>query len=104
MAIIKKSESFGEHHRTLSEAAGLTLKSVSEQININTSLLANIERNKRQLTKQIIKEVAEYFNVDENKFQNNFLSDEILNQEADLNMLNLAKEKVISLKTFHLGK
>ena len=54
MLTIKKTESFGEHIRTLREDARLTLKSVAEQINIDTSLLAKIERNERQPTKQRI--------------------------------------------------
>jgi transcriptional regulator with XRE-family HTH domain len=108
MATIKKTESFGEHLRTLREDAGLTLKSVAEKINIDTSLLAKIERNERQPTNQIIKEVAEYFKVDGKELQNNFLSDQIaykiLNQEADLSILKVAEEKVKYLKTIHNAK
>jgi transcriptional regulator with XRE-family HTH domain len=108
MTTIKKTISFGEHLRTLRENAGLTLKSVAEQINIDTSLLAKIERNERQPTKQIIKQVSEYFNVDEKELQNNFLSDQIaykiLDQEADLNILKVAEEKVKYLKTVQNGK
>ncbi len=108
MATIKKTESFGEHLRTLREDAGHTLKLVAEQIGIDTSLLAKIERNERQPTKQIIKEVAEYFKVNEKELQNNFLSDQIaykiLDQEADLSILKVAEEKVKYLKTVHNGK
>jgi transcriptional regulator with XRE-family HTH domain len=108
MATIKKTESFGEHLRTMREDAGLTLKLVAEQIGIDTSLLAKIERNERQPTKQIIKEVAEHFKVNEKELQNNFLSDQIaykiLDQEADLSILKVAEEKVKYLKTVHNGK
>lgn len=108
MTVIKKTESFGEHLRALREDAGLTLKSVAEQINIDTSLLAKIERNERQPTKQIIKQVAEYFKVNEKELKNNFLSDQIaykiLNQGADLSILKIAEEKVKYLKTVHNGK
>jgi transcriptional regulator with XRE-family HTH domain len=108
MATIKKTESFGEHIRTLREEAGLTLKSVAQQINIDTSLLAKIERNERQPTKLIIKEVAEYFKVNEKELQNNFLSDQIaykiLDQKADLSILKVAEEKVKYLKTVQNGK
>ena len=65
MTTINKTKSFGEHLRNLREDSGLTLKSVSEQIGIDTSLLAKIERNERQPTKQIIKQVASFFKVDE---------------------------------------
>ena len=108
MAEVKKTESFGEHLRTLRENAGLTLKSVAEQINVDTSLLAKIERNERQPTKLIIKQVSEYFQVNEKELQNNFLSDQIahkiLSEEADLSILKVAEEKVKYLKTVHNGK
>jgi transcriptional regulator with XRE-family HTH domain len=108
MTTIKKTESFGEHLRNLREKEGLTLKSVAEKINIDMSLLAKIERNERQPTKQIIKQVAEFFKVDEKELQNNFLSDQIayriLEEEADLEILRVAEEKVIYLKTVNNGK
>ena len=57
---------------------------------------------------QIIKEVAEYFKVNEKELQNNFLSDQIaykiLDQEADLSILKVAEEKVKYLKTVQNGK
>ena len=108
MATIKKTKSFGEHLRHLREEAGLTLRFVSEQISIDTSLLAKIERNERQPTKQMIKQVADLFKVDEKELHNDFLSDQIANkildEEADLNILKVAGEKVKYLKTVHNGK
>jgi transcriptional regulator with XRE-family HTH domain len=100
--------SFGEYIRHLREDAGLTLKVVSEQISIDTSLLAKIERNERPPTKQIIKQVANFFKVDEKELQNYFLSDviahKIIDEDADLSILKAAEEKVIYLKTFQNGK
>jgi transcriptional regulator with XRE-family HTH domain len=100
---MKKTKSFGEHLRNLREESGLTLKFVSEQIGIDTSLLAKIERNERQPTKQIIKQVAGFFNVDQKELQNDFLSDviayKILDEEADLSILKVAEEKVKYLKS-----
>jgi transcriptional regulator with XRE-family HTH domain len=108
MVTVKKTKSFGEHLRNLREEAGLTLKLVSEQISIDPSLLAKIERNERQPTKQIIKQVAEYFKVEEKELQNNFLSDQIaykiIYEEADLSILKVAEEKVKYLKTVHNEK
>lgn len=105
MAAIKKTESFGEHLRALREDSGLTLKLVAEKISIDTSLLAKIERNERPPTQQIIKQVAEYFKVDQKELQNNFLSDQIaykiLDQEADLSILKAAEKKVKYLKSNH---
>jgi len=108
MATIKKTKSFGEHLRSLREGAGLTLKFVSEQINIDTSLLAKIERNERQPTKHIIGQFAEFFNVHEKELQEDFLSDfiayKILEEEADLSILKIAEQKVKYLKTIQNGK
>jgi transcriptional regulator with XRE-family HTH domain len=99
----KKYTSFGEHLRTLREDAGQTLKTVAEQIRIDISLLAKIERNERQPTKQLIKLVATFFQVDEKELQNEFLSDQIaykiLEEEADLNILRVAEKKISYLKT-----
>ncbi len=100
--------SFGEQLRHLREEAGLTLKHVSEKIKIDTSLLAKIERSERQPTKQIIKQVADFFNVDEQELQNYFLSDviayKILEEKADVSILRVAEEKVKYLKTVYNGK
>ena len=108
MATIKRTKSFGEHLRHLREEASLTLKFVSEQIIIDTSLLAKIERNERQPTKQIIKQVADFFKVDEKVLQNDFLSDQIaykiLDEQADLSILKVAEEKVKYLKIVKNGK
>lgn len=104
----KNTRSFGEHIRKLREESGLTLKFVSEQISIDTSLLAKIERNERHPTKQLIKQIADYFKVDERELQNVYLSDhiayKILDEEADLSILKVAEEKVKYLKTVKNGK
>ena len=108
MTTIKKTKSFGEHLRSLREEAGFTLKFVSEQISIDTSLLAKIERNERQPSKQIIKQVADFFEIDEKELLKDLLSDviayKILDEKADLSILKVAEEKVTYLKTINYGK
>jgi transcriptional regulator with XRE-family HTH domain len=103
MQEVIKITSFGEHLRNLRESHSLTLKKVAEQIGIDTSLLAKIERNKRQPTKQIIKQVAVFFNCNEQELLDNFLSDQIaykiLEEEANIEILKVAEEKVKYLKT-----
>jgi HTH-type transcriptional regulator, competence development regulator len=100
MEITRKHTTFGELLRSLREESGQTLKTVSEQINIDTSLLAKIERNERQPTKLIIKEVAKYFKVDEKELQFEFLSDQIaykiFDEEADLDILKSSRRKSIN--------
>ena len=99
MASVKKYTSFGEHLRTLREEAGQTLKTVAEQISIDISLLAKIERNERHPTKQLIKQVATLFQVDEKEFLSDQIAYKILDEEADLNILKVAEKKVSYLKT-----
>ena len=108
MTTIKKHTSFGELLRSLREETGQTLKTVAENLEMDTSLLAKIERNERQPTKHIIKQVAEFFKCNEQELLNNFLSDQIaykiLDEEADIEILKVAEEKVKYLKTVNNGK
>lgn len=108
MKSLKSTKSFGEHLRNLRENSGFTLKFVSEQIGIDQSLLAKIERNERQPTKQIIKSIASFFNVNEKDLQKDFVSDviayKIIDEDADLSILKVAEEKVKYLITIQNGK
>lgn len=103
MEIVKKHKSFGEKLRQLRETAGMTLREVSVNIEIDPSLLAKIERNQRQPTKHLIKNIADFFSVNEKELLNEFLSDQIaykiLDEEADLKILKVAEEKVAYIKT-----
>ena len=107
MATVKKFTTFGEHLRDIREISGRTLREVASHIGIDPSLLAKIERNERQPTKQLIKQVATFFKVNERELQNEFLSDQIaykiLDEKADLNILKVAEKKVSYLKTLRNG-
>lgn len=93
----------GEQLRTLREKAGLSLREVASEIGIDTSLLAKIERNERQATKEQIKQMALFFKVDEKQLLREFLSDQfaykMIEEEADLETLKVAEAKVESYKT-----
>lgn len=103
-----KINSFGERLRTLREATSLPLREVAHYIGVDHSLLAKIERNERQPTKQMIKVIAMYFEVNEKELLNEFLSDQIaykvLGEEGDLNILKVAEKKVSYLKSIRNGK
>lgn len=107
MSPVKRLTTFGTHLRMLRESTGATLKAVSEHLDIDPSLLAKIERNERQPTKQLIKKIATYFKADEKALLNEFLSDQIayqiLEQEADLDVLKVAEEKVSYIKNLRNG-
>lgn len=100
---MKKHTSFGELLRSLREETGQTLKTVAENLEMDTSLLAKIERNERQPTKQIISQIAKYFNVEEKELHSEFLSDliayKILEEKADIEILKVAEQKINYLKT-----
>lgn len=98
-----KISTLGEQVRTLREDAKLSLREVAEKIGIDTSLLGKIERCERQPTKEQIKQVAKYFNLNEKDLLKEFLSDhiayKILEEEADLDTLKVAEKKVQYLKS-----
>ena len=102
MGALKKHTTFGEQLRLLRETAGMTLREVAVNIEIDPSLLAKIERNQRQPTKHLIKNIADFFEVNEKVLLEEFLSDQIaykiLDEEADLNILKVAEEKVAYIK------
>ena len=103
MKSVNKHTTFGEQLRQLRETARMTLREVATNIEIDPSLLAKIERNERQPTKILIKNIAGFFGVNEKELLDEFLSDQIaykiLDEEADLNILKVAEEKVAYIKT-----
>lgn len=98
MVDLKKYTTFGEHLRMLRENGSFTLKEVATNIEIDISLLAKIERNERQPNKPLIKKISDFFKVDEKELLNEFLSDQIaykiLDEDADLNILKVAENKI----------
>lgn len=93
--------SFGEYIRQLREAAELPLRKVAAQLDIDPSLLGKIERNERQPKKEIIAGIAKIFKEDAKQLHKEFISDQIaykiLDEEADLDTLRVAEEKVLYL-------
>lgn len=103
----KNITSFGEHLRTIREEASLSLKDVATNIGIDTSLLGKIERDERQPTKEQIKQLAKFFKIDKNELIKEFLSDlfayKMIEEEADIETLKVAEEKVEYLKKKNNG-
>jgi transcriptional regulator with XRE-family HTH domain len=92
----------GVQLRTLRENAKLSLREISAQIGIDASLLGKIERNERKATKEQLKQIADFFKIDEKMLIKELLSDQfaykILEEEADIDILKVAEEKVEYLK------
>src|SRR5262245_269790 len=94
--------SIGEFVRTLRVNKRLSLKAVAKIIGIDTSLLGKIERNERYPTKEQIKQVAKFFELDEKQMIKELLSDQfayrIIEEQVDLDTLKVAEKKVEYLK------
>lgn len=89
---------FGEHLRVLRETQNLSLRELSSKLNIDPSLIAKIERNERYPSKDFIKQIAKYFNVDEKNLFNEYLSDyiayKVIDEEVDVEILHVAEKKI----------
>lgn len=98
-----KIATLGEQVRTLREGVNLSLREVAEKIGIDTSLLGKIERSERPPTKEQIKQIEKYFKLKEKVLLKEFLSDQIaykiLEEEADIDTLKVAEQKVKYFKT-----
>ena len=96
-------ETFGEYIRKLRINAGLPIRKIAAQLDIDSSLLGRIERNERQANKDIIAGIAKIFNQDEQDLFHQFLSDQIaykiLDEDADIGVLKVAEQKVEYLKS-----
>lgn len=94
--------SIGEHLRLLRETQNLSLREVSSNTGIDTSLLGKIERDKRQPTSDQIKHLADFFNIDESLLKRQNLSDQlaykIIEANADSDILRVAEQKIEYLK------
>lgn len=92
----------GEQLRTLREQSSLSLRDVANKIGIDTSLLGKIERNERPATKEQIKLIASFFNVNEKQLIKELLSDQfaykIIDAAVDLDILKVAEAKVAIYK------
>ena len=91
-----------EHIRSLRETQNLSLREVSNQTGIDTSLLGKIERDKRQPTREQIKQLSIFFKLDENLLKRQNLSDQlayqIIDANADIDILRVAEQKIEYLK------
>jgi transcriptional regulator with XRE-family HTH domain len=96
-------ETFGEYIRQLRISAGLPLRKIAAQLDIDPSILGRIERNERKANKDLIAKIAIIFNQSEKDLLNKFLSDtiayKILDEDADIEVLKVAEQKVEYLKS-----
>ena len=95
--------SFGELIRSMREGLNLSLREVAFNLGIDTSLLGKIERDERPPTKEQIKEIADYYKLDEKLLIRENLSDQlaykIIEADTNIDILKVAEKKIEYLKT-----
>ena len=101
---MKIETTFGDKIKKLRENENLTLREVSEQLDIDISMLGKIEKNSLRPTKQLIEKFADLFKVNAEDLTIAFLSDSVAYQvmdDEDLadKVLKVAERKVRYLKS-----
>lgn len=90
--------SFGKKIKELREEQKLLLREVAAKLNIDPSLLSKIENNNRSAKKELIKELAKFFNVNYQDLLISWFSDKIVDDlrgEKNIEeILRIAEEKI----------
>lgn len=100
-----KIRTFGEYIRALREKFELPLRSAANDLQIDPSLLGKIERNERPPTKDFIKQLSQFYKIDEKDLTKEFLSDQIaykiLDNNEGVSILKVAEQKLKYLNKSH---
>ena len=96
-------ETFGEYIHRLRTENELTLTKLAAALDIDQSTLSKIENGKRNIPSEILPKLSEFFNLDLNKLETEYLSEKIaeiiyLKDEIKL-ILQVAEEKAIYFKS-----
>ncbi|SHF81891.1 Helix-turn-helix [Flavobacterium fluvii] len=101
-------ETFGDIIKTERESRSLLLRQVASALEIDQAIISKFERGERKPTKEQVEKFAEFYNLDKNKLITSWLSDQIahtiLYEENIGEVLKVAEEKALYLKTIHNGK
>lgn len=101
-------ETFGDIIKIERENKGLLLRQVASALDIDQAIVSKFERGERKPSKEQVEKFAKFYDLDKNKLITSWLSDQIANtiyyQENIGEVLKVAEEKAIYLKTIHDGK
>ena len=101
-------ETFGDIIKNKRESKGLILRQVASALDIDQAIVSKFERGERKPSKEQVEKFAEFYNLDKNKLITSWLSDQIANtilyEENIGEVLKVAEEKAIYLKTIHDGR
>jgi transcriptional regulator with XRE-family HTH domain len=101
-------ETFGDIIKTERESKSLLLRQVASALEIDQAIISKFERGERKPSKDQVEKFAKFYDLDKNKLITSWLSDQIANtilyEENIGEVLKVAEEKAIYLKTIHDGK
>lgn len=101
-------ETFGDIIKTERESKSLLLRQVASALEIDQAIISKFERGERKPTKEQVEKFAEFYDLDKNKLITSWLSDQIANtilyEENISEVLKVAEEKALYLKTIQDGK
>ena len=101
-------KTFGYIIKTERENKNLLLRQVASALEIDQAIISKFERGERKPTKVQVEKFAEFYDLDKNKLITSWLSDQIANtilyEENIGEVLKVAEEKALYLKTIHNGK
>jgi len=101
-------ETFGEIIKSERESKGFILRQVASELDIDQAIISKFERGERKPSKEQVEKFARFYNLDKNKLITSWLSDKIANEilyEINISeLLKVAEEKAMYLKTIQDGK
>ncbi len=96
------NSSFGDYLRQLREKYNFSLRGLAIEIKMDSSLISKIERGERNPTREQIKFISEFFEINEQRLLMENLSDQIaykiIEEKLDNEVLKLAEQKIKYLK------
>ncbi len=101
-------ETFGDIIKNKRESKNLLLRQVASALEIDQAIISKFERGERKPTKEQVEKFAEFYDLDKTYLVTSWLSDKIANEILYENnieeVLKVAEEKAIYLKTIYHGK
>ena len=95
-------EMIGNYIKTLRTSRGWTLNQLAVMLDIDSAYLSKIENGKRDLDEKKLVKLCKIFNLDKSEMEKELVSEKIAKticaKDFDHSILDLAQEKVISLK------
>jgi transcriptional regulator with XRE-family HTH domain len=96
-------QTIGDILRQLRGNKKLPLKKVAALLDIDTSYYSKIERNEKKATKMQIQQLEIFFELDKNALMIPFLTEkvfyEIVEEDCAVEVLKIAEEEIIYIKT-----